>query len=204
MSHSCKAFLRCASTCDSLSLLWMYTPFHTNGRWIYICLNVSAPDTHFAVCEQTKTYCPIELSWAKQYYAQYHLFFTEVLKTHFTPPLYSIDLSSFLLEILEQISRDLRVWMIHLKKQVSSNNGAQIIPTIFISWKYCLCLLTGPILWRADSVTTGTILSTFRVWHGKGGRWRGVSIIPKSSNSERCMVTGGSVAGASSQSMSSS
>ena len=34
-------------------------------------------------------------------------------------PLYSIDMSSFLLLNLEQISRDLRTWMIHLKKMFS-------------------------------------------------------------------------------------
>ena len=60
---------------------------------------------------------------------------------------------------------------------------------------YCLCLFTGPILWRADSVTTGTSLSTSNVWQGKGGKKRGFSIISSISRLVRSMVRGGSVFG---------
>ena len=68
---------------------------------------------------------------------------------------YSIEVSSFLLDIFEHSSRDFRVWTIHLK----------IVYVIYFEDKdkKSLCLYTGPILWRADSVTTGTSLSTSKV-----------------------------------------
>ena len=82
------------------------------------------------------------------------------------------------------LKRRLTCWRVWRKSPWTSESGWSTWKTILIyqsfnsrsqrlfnlTYKYCLCLFIAPYLWRADSATTGTSLSTSRVWQGTGGR----------------------------------